>query len=70
MTQLELDHAVAARTGEELCEIRSRGFSIADPLQTDFDPEPNDLPPSMVDWDRLDLIRNVAVYERPRRYHG
>jgi hypothetical protein len=68
MTQMELDHAVAACTGEEIREIRSRGFSIADPLETDFDPEPDDLPPQMVDWDQLELGRNVAVYDRQSEY--
>lgn len=66
MTQLEIDSAVAERTGEELGEIQSRGFSIADPFDTDFDPEPNDLPPQSIDWDELEMNRNVAVYDRRR----
>jgi hypothetical protein len=40
MTQTELDRHVAGATGESLREIRRRGFSIADPVETDFDPEP------------------------------
>ena len=61
MTQRDLDLAVARVTGENVCEIHRRGFSLADPLDVDFDPEPNDLPPQSVDWDALDLRRNVDV---------
>ena len=66
MTQFEIDSAVAQRTGEDVREIHSRGFSIADPFDTDFDPEPNDLPPQSIDWDDLEMNRNVAVYDRRR----
>ena len=48
MTQAELDRAVAAATGETICTIRSRGFSIVE-----F-PEPA---PRIVDWDELDAAR-------------
>ena len=51
MTQQQLDHAVAKATGESLREIRHRGFSIADPADVAFDPEPDDLPPQFIDWD-------------------
>lgn len=51
MTQRELEHAVARATGEDVNEIQQRGFNLVDPIVTDFDPEPNDLPPSTVDWD-------------------
>ena len=61
MTQHELDSAVANATGENASEIHRRGFSLADPLEVNFDPEPNDLPPQVVDWDALDLQRNAAV---------
>jgi hypothetical protein len=67
MTQYEIDSAVAARTGEELREIQSRGFSIGNMSDINFDPEPDDSPPQTVDWDELDLMRNVAVYDEPRR---
>lgn len=67
MNQNEINRAVAFATGECLCEIQRRGFSIADPVEVNFDPEPNDLPPNIVDWDEIDLQRNVAVAEQPLR---
>ena len=51
MTQQDLDIAVASATGEDISAIRQFGFSFVDPFETDFDPEPNQLPPQMVDWD-------------------
>ncbi|MFO0821190.1 MAG: hypothetical protein U1A77_24815 [Pirellulales bacterium] len=50
MTQTELDRHVANATGETLREIRRRGFSIADPVETEFDPEPSG-PAGAIDWD-------------------
>ncbi|MEZ6126868.1 MAG: hypothetical protein R3C49_27440 [Planctomycetaceae bacterium] len=62
MTQQEIDDAVCVATGECLCEVQRRGFSIVDPLEVNFDPEPDDLPPNMIDWDELELERNSALY--------
>ncbi len=59
MTQHELDQLVATATGEPLQTIRHLGFSIADPEQPNFDPEPYDLPPQVVDWDTVDRQRRV-----------
>jgi hypothetical protein len=58
MTQRELERAVANATGESLAEIQHRGF------QTLFvkPPEPEDM---IVDWDELQLQRNVALVEQP-----
>ncbi len=53
MTQAQLEAALAEATGESVRTIRRRGFSIIDPRVGDFDPEPNDLPPQIVDWDLL-----------------
>lgn len=61
MTQTEIDNAVAEVTGETLCDVRRMGFSIADPDVVNFDPEPDDLPPNIIDWDDLELERNFAV---------
>jgi len=61
MTQQELDRQVARATGENLCEIRQRGFSVADPDTVNFDPEPYDLKPQTVDWDELALRRNTPL---------
>ena len=54
MTQAELDFAVADVTGESVSRIAEMGFSVADPAEVFFDPEPCDLPPQTVDWDMID----------------
>ena len=61
MTQNQLNQLIADATGEDIDDIRQRGFSLADPLEVNFDPEPCDLPPQVVDWDEVDLQHNVAV---------
>ena len=60
MTPQELDLAVARATGEDVREIRRRGFGIADPIETDFDPEP-EYPRRTINRDDSDLSRNVLV---------
>jgi len=65
MTQRDLNSAVAHATGEDLREIRRRGFSIADPDEVCFDPEPDLTFPQVMDWDDYDLRRNVAYIEQP-----
>jgi hypothetical protein len=59
MTQQDLDLQVASTLGEDVREIRRRGFSIADPLEVAFDPDPDDYPsaPQVVDWDSLEADR-------------
>jgi hypothetical protein len=42
MIQTEIDRAVARATGENVGTIARRGFSIADPAQADYDPEPGE----------------------------
>ena len=51
MTQYELECQLASVTGESLRTIRRRGFSMVDLNLQDFDPEPNDLPAQVLDWD-------------------
>ena len=51
ISQDDLDHEVARATGESLCTIRRRGFSIVDLNEVQFDPEPDDLPAMVLDWD-------------------
>lgn len=53
MTHADMEQAVASATGESLGTVRRRGFSIIDFSEANFDPEPNDLPAQVVDWDRL-----------------
>ena len=57
MTQRELDLLVAQATGEDLRDIRNHGFTLVDPLEVCFDPEPDDREPLMVDWDELEAER-------------
>jgi hypothetical protein len=61
MTQNQLNRLIADATGEDIDDIRQRGFSLADPLEVNFDSEPCDLPPQVVDWDEVDLQHNVAI---------
>ena len=60
MTQKELHRAIARQTGESSKTIRRRGFSIVKPKVKNFDPEPNQLPSQMVDWDEADARRRSA----------
>lgn len=69
MTQMQLEQLVAEATGEDVRSIRQRGFSVADPFEVDFDPEPDNLPPQMIDWDELELQRNLAVVSQGRARH-
>ena len=64
MTQQDLDTAVALATGEDITQIRRRGFSLADPLDVQFDPEPCTFPPQVIDWDEVDRARNVALFSQ------
>ena len=57
MSRTSLERAVARATGEARREIRRLGFGLAEPFDVDFDPEPNELPPQVVDWDQLDAGR-------------
>ena len=66
MTQRELDSAVATVTGESLPEIRHRGFGIADPVDVHFDPEPSDVTPRRLDWDRLQGLHPIRPVRRLR----
>lgn len=50
MTQAQLDRSVAAITGEARRTIRHLGFSLADPLDVAFDPEPSG-DGGYLDWD-------------------
>jgi hypothetical protein len=61
MTQSRLNRAVARATGESLATVRSLGFSVADPGDVSFDPEPTPAMPQVVDWDELEADR-VAVF--------
>lgn len=66
MTQHQIDTAVAVATGESPAVIRRRGFGIADPLDVNFDPEPDDVPPQYLDWEQM---QEVHLF-RPDRRHS
>jgi hypothetical protein len=57
MTQHHLDRLVAQATGECRRTVAGLGFSLADPLVVEHDPEPYDEFASYVDWDQLDAKR-------------
>jgi hypothetical protein len=52
MTHAQLTRAVAIATGESRRTIGRLGFSLADPLETRFDPEPSDVV-KFLDWDEV-----------------
>ncbi len=58
MKQSELNRAISKATGESVAEISHRGFVPLTPIPQERDPE--DL---ILDWDRLDLERNVALVQ-------
>lgn len=61
MSPKNLERAVARATGESRREVRRRGFGLADLFDVDFDPEPDDLPPQIVDWDALETHRATVL---------
>ena len=63
MTQARLNLSVARATGESLRTIRNHGFSIADPANVNFDPEPY-ATPAVVDWDERDANRLTILPNR------
>ena len=68
MNQNKLDREIARATGESLSTIRSLGFSVADPDNVSFDPEPEQLRcrPRILNWDRLDAKRGSYLPQRSR----
>ncbi|WP_164104200.1 hypothetical protein [Candidatus Laterigemmans baculatus] len=63
MTQSELNHAIAHATGDSLSEISRLGFQTGMLEVEDFDDESHH-EPSTVDWDELELYRNLALFEQ------
>jgi hypothetical protein len=59
MTQADLNRAVAAQTGESVRRIARLGFSLLEPPDDEYEPEPV-RSPQMVDWDALDTSRRAA----------
>lgn len=63
MTQETLNQQVAAATGEDVRLIARRGFVPLSHIPFEQDEE-GYLGPSVIDWDQLDLERNVAFIEQ------
>jgi hypothetical protein len=63
MTTQELNAAIAKATGEDISLINNLGFNEVDPFLIDWDPEPNDMPASMVDWDSPYVGDTICPYE-------
>ncbi len=51
-----IDRTVCRATGESVREISGRGFSLADLIEVDCDPE-TEVSPLIVNWDELDAER-------------
>ena len=66
MSPRALHAAIARATGEDIREIRRRGFSIVNPGAR-FDPEPDRRPHQVLDWDQVDLGRNLPMVDQPFR---
>ncbi|PQO43827.1 hypothetical protein [Blastopirellula marina] len=62
MTQQELENELIAATGETRAQLRRMGFSL---LAEGADEEGDDRPPQIIDWDEVELHRNVPY--SPRR---
>ena len=63
MTQSELNYAVARSTGETIAEIKHLGFTLADPDDVTFDPEPDE--GCYLDWDTTQAARHEENSRRP-----
>lgn len=63
MTQNELNQKIAQATGETLSEISRLGFQAGMLEMEDFE-DGDDLEPSFVDWDVLEVHRNIAFFEQ------
>lgn len=63
MQQADLDRAVARVTGETVSTIKQRGFLLAD-ANSDFDPDPPEYEPNIVDWDELESQRRTGINGR------
>ena len=51
-----IDRTVCRATGESVREISRRGFSLADLIEVDYDPE-SEVSPQVMDWDELERRR-------------
>lgn len=64
MTQRDLDRAVAVATGESLSAVRRRGFRVADRMDVNTDPEPDDVPPQYLEWQQMHEEQLLHTHDR------
>ena len=62
MTQEALNQAVAEATGENVRTIDWLGFVPLTAVPIELEAEEEDRPPLVVDWDALELERNLAIF--------
>ena len=60
MNQRELNREIAKATGETITEIANRGFVLLTAV-------PFERESLAIDWDQLDIERNVAITPRRKR---
>ena len=63
MTQKDLNRAVARATGECINTITDLGFSLADPVVVEYDPEPCNIEDKILDWDALDSSQTRYMWD-------
>lgn len=64
MTQSELNQRIAQATGEPLAEIYRLGFQVGMLEMEDVNFDDDLQTPGVIDWDELELHRNVAFFEQ------
>ena len=62
MTQEMLNEAVAEATGEDVRTIDGLGFVLLTSMPFELETKEQERPPLTVDWDLLDLVRNVQIF--------
>jgi len=57
MNEHDLNRSLSRATGESVRTIKRLGFSLFDPGANDTDDDSIDLPPQVIDWDRVQFDR-------------
>lgn len=64
MSQRDLNRQISKATGEDIATIAGLGFVELRPIPFEREPLTE---PLTIDWDQIDLDRNVAVIPQRRR---
>ena len=67
MNQRTLNYEVAKSTGESICTIAQRGFSLAPWIPNEPGLGPID---GLVDWDYIDATKNTALFLDKQLQHA